>query len=65
MDTPSSGIHLSGCFETWGIDATQDIELARLEFDGLTVPQIKKILQGIPSAFKAKLEVVYKEGGEQ
>ena len=63
-DTPSSGINLIGCFETWGIDSSQDIEVARLEFDGLTVQQIKKILQAIPSAFKAKLEIEYKEDSE-
>ena len=64
-EAPLSGINLIGCFETWGIDSAQDIEFARLEFGELTVQQIKKILQSIPSAFRAKLEIVYKEGGEQ
>jgi hypothetical protein len=61
----ASGINLSGCFETWGIDASQKIEQACLEFSDLTAQQIKQILQRIPSTFKATLEISYKEGGEQ
>ncbi|MDR0466508.1 MAG: hypothetical protein LBH94_04030, partial [Deltaproteobacteria bacterium] len=64
-EAPLSGINLIGCFEAWGIDSTQDIKTTRLEFEGLTVQQVKKILQGIPSAHKARLEIEYREAGEQ
>ncbi|MDR3555654.1 MAG: hypothetical protein P4L55_12930 [Syntrophobacteraceae bacterium] len=61
---PATGINLSGSFESWGVSSGQAIEKARIEFSGLTVQQVKQILQRIPSAFKALLEVEYKEGGE-
>lgn len=62
-DEPAIGINLSGCFESWGVSPTQSIESARIEFSSLTVQQVKQILQRIPSAFKATLEITYKEGG--
>ncbi|MGC9196222.1 MAG: hypothetical protein ACP5IL_12320 [Syntrophobacteraceae bacterium] len=61
---PATGINLSGSFEAWGVSSSQSIEKATIEFTGLTVQQVKQILQRIPSAFKASLEVEYKEGGE-
>lgn len=61
----TTGINLSGCFETWGVPTGQTIETARVEFYGLTAQQIKQILQRIPSTFKATLEIAYKDGGEQ
>jgi hypothetical protein len=64
-DEPATGLNLSGSFETWGILSSQSIEKARIEFSGLTAQQVKQILQRIPSAFKATLEVEFKEGGEQ
>ena len=64
-DEPATGINLSGNIETWGIVSGQSIEKARIEFSGLTAQQIKQILQRIPSAFKATLEIEFKEGGEQ
>lgn len=64
-EEPSSGINLTGSFESWGVPSSQSIEKARIEFSGLTVQQVKQILQRIPSAFKASLEVEYKEGGEE
>jgi hypothetical protein len=62
---PATGIHLSGCFETWGVPTDQTIDSARIAFSGLTAQQIKQILQRIPSTFKATLEITYKDGGEQ
>jgi len=63
-EEPATGINLSGSFEAWGVSSSQSIEKARIEFCGLTAQQIKQILQRIPSAFKASLEIEYKEGGE-
>ena len=63
-DEPATGINLSGCFESWGVSSSQTIETARIEFSGLTAQQIKQILQRIPSAFRATLEVDYKDGDE-
>jgi hypothetical protein len=65
IDQPTTGINLAGCFESWGVTSSQPIESARIEFNGLTVQQIKIILQRIPSTFKATLEIAYKEGGGQ
>ncbi|MCF8075075.1 MAG: ATP-binding protein [Desulfotignum sp.] len=62
-EQPATGINLSGCFEKWGVSTGQTIETARIEFSGLTAQQIKQILQRIPSAFKATLDVTYKNGG--
>lgn len=62
---PATGINLSGCFETWGISSNQSIEIARIEFSGLTAQQIKQILQRIPSTFKASLDITYKEGDQE
>ena len=59
---PVTGINLTGCFENWGISSGQTIENARIEFAGLTAQQIKRILQGIPSTFKATLDITYREG---
>lgn len=64
-EEPGTGINLSGNFETWGVASSQSIDKARIEFYGLTVQQVKQILQRIPSAFKASLEIEYKEGGEK
>ena len=58
------GINLAGYFETWGL-TTETIDSAKIEFSGLTPSQIKQILQRIPSAFKANLEITYKEGEDK
>lgn len=62
---PTTGINLSGCFETWRLPASQTIETARIEFFGLTAQQIKQILQRIPSTFRATLEIAYKDEEKQ
>ncbi|MDD4099137.1 MAG: hypothetical protein PHC30_10230, partial [Lentisphaeria bacterium] len=62
-DSPATCINLSGCFETWAVPTSQQIETARIEFSGLSAQQIKQILQRIPSTFKATLEITYTEGG--
>jgi len=64
-DAPANGINLSGYFESWGVSSSQTIDSARVEFSGLTAQQIKQILQRIPSAFSASLEITYKEGDDE
>jgi len=64
-DEPATGINLSGFFEKWGVLPSQTLDTARIEFGDLTAQQVKQILQRIPSTFKAKLEITYKEDGEQ
>lgn len=59
IDEPSTGINLSGSFEKWGIDGSQTIGSATIEFSELSAQQIKRILLAIPSAFKAKLSITY------
>jgi len=60
----STGVNLSGAFEKWGLPTHKQVTLARLEFQGLTVSQIKLLLTKIPSALKAILEVTYSEEDE-
>jgi hypothetical protein len=64
-DEPATGINLSGCFESWGVSSSQTIDSTQIEFSGLTAQQIKQILQRIPSAFSASLEISYKAGDEE
>lgn len=64
-EEPATGINLSGCFENWGVPASQTIETARISFSGLTAQQIKTILMKIPSTFKASLEIDYEIGEAQ
>src|SRR5690554_1440766 len=59
---PANGINLSGCFEAWGVPSTENIDTATIEFKGLTVQQVKQILQRIPSSFKGTLAVSWREG---
>jgi hypothetical protein len=61
---PTNGINLSGSFEKWGISSEKTLDSAKVEFQGLTVGQVKQILQRIPSAFKALLEVTFQDGDE-
>lgn len=60
----STGINLASSFEKWGLPADGQMQTARLEFEDLTVSQIKQILQRIPSSFKAILEVSFSEEAE-
>jgi hypothetical protein len=60
-DEPNTGINLSGCFERWNIPSEITLDNARIEFKDLTVQQVKQILQRIPSAFRASLEVTYSQ----
>ncbi len=59
----NTGINLSGSFEKWGVPPDRKLETARIEFKGLTVQQLKQILQRIPAQFRASLEVNYIDKG--
>ncbi|MDR0374944.1 MAG: hypothetical protein LBH85_04395 [Treponema sp.] len=56
---PRSSINLIGQFESWGLSSDKTINKATLEFDGLSVFQIKQILQRIPIAYQAGLSISY------
>ena len=56
-----TGINLCGAFEQWGLDPSTTLARAKVEFHNLSVQQIKQILQRLPSAFKATMEVTYTE----
>ncbi len=49
---PQIGINLCGSFEQWGLDNSDTLRSAKIEFQGLSVQQIKQILQRLPSAFR-------------
>ena len=59
-----TGINLCGAFEQWGVDASTTLARAKIEFHNLSVQQVKQILQRLPSAFKATMEVTYTEDQE-
>jgi hypothetical protein len=56
---PNSSINLMGMFEQWKLSPEQPITKASIEFSGLTVQQIKSILQRIPSSFQAGMNIDY------
>ena len=55
-------LNLSGELENWGLAAADKIPLARLEFKGLTVKELKILLQKLPPTTRAILEVTILEG---
>lgn len=57
----ATGINLSGQFEKWGMAPSNQLTTAKLEFTNLTVQQLKQILQKLPPAYKAYLEISYLE----
>lgn len=61
---PRTGINLCGAFEQWGLDASTTLARTKIEFHNLSVQQIKQILQRLPSAFKATMEITYTEEQE-
>lgn len=62
---PNTTVNLIGSFEKWGIASHKTLKAARIEFNDLTVQQVKQILQRIPSAFKASMEIEYTEGEDE
>ncbi|MHB1421275.1 MAG: DUF499 domain-containing protein [Bacillota bacterium] len=55
-------LNLSGEFENWGLTAADKVSLAKLEFQGITVKEIKTLLQKLPPTTRAILEVTLPEG---
>ncbi len=65
-DEATTGINLTACFEKWGIDPSAVLDTTKIEFNNLTVQQVKQILTRLPSSLKASMEVTFtKEGGEE
>ncbi|MEI7636729.1 MAG: hypothetical protein WCJ37_05445, partial [Syntrophus sp. (in: bacteria)] len=58
----TTGINLSACFEKWGVDSSAVMNTTKIEFNNLTVLQVKQILTRLPSSIKASMEVTYNEG---
>ncbi|KYH32456.1 hypothetical protein MOMUL_10570 [Moorella mulderi DSM 14980] len=63
-EEPNTGINLCGYFEKWRLSAEHTLDKVKLEFQGLTVQQVKQILQRLPSFVRASLEVTYREEGK-
>lgn len=60
-EEPSIGINLAASFEKWSIPSGTLLDNAKVEFEGLTVQQLKQILQRLPSSVKASLEISFAE----
>lgn len=60
-DEPKTGINLSGFFEKWGMSTSARLTSAKIEFNNLSVQDLKQILQRIPPSFQAMLDVTYEE----
>jgi hypothetical protein len=60
-EEPATGINLSGYFERWGVSSGTTLSSAKIEFKDVSVQQVKQILQRLPSAFRASLEISYQE----
>ena len=54
-------ISLIGQLEQWGITPDKMLTLAKVEFTNLTAQQFRRILQEIPSAHRANLEVTFQQ----
>jgi hypothetical protein len=57
----SNTISLIGQLEAWGITPDQMLTSAKVEFSNLTAQQLRRILQQVPSAHRANLEVSYQQ----
>lgn len=60
---PKSGVNLSAEFDNWGLKAADRIPMAKIELNGLTVQELKILLQKLPPVVKAILEINL-SGGE-
>lgn len=58
---PTTVVNLLGFFEQQGMANDAALDSATLTFQGLSVQQVKQILQKIPSAQRAALSVTYKK----
>ena len=57
----SNTISLIGQLEQWGVTPDKMLTSAKVEFSNLTAQQLRRILQQIPSAHRANLEVSYQQ----
>ena len=57
----SNTISLIGQLEAWGITPDKTLTSAKVEFTNITAQQLRRILQQIPSAHRANLEVSYEQ----
>ncbi|MDD3269499.1 MAG: DUF499 domain-containing protein [Syntrophomonadaceae bacterium] len=57
-------LNLGGEFDVWGMESTRKIAQARLEFNGLTVQDIKQLLRRLPPTTRAVLEIKLPGGAE-
>ncbi|MDB6022250.1 MAG: hypothetical protein JWQ04_2107 [Pedosphaera sp.] len=60
-DSESNTISLIGQLELWGVTPDKMLTSAKVEFTNLTAQQLRRILQQIPSAHRANLEVSYQQ----
>ena len=56
-EEPNTGINLSGYFERWNVGSDVTVSKATIEFDNLSVQQLRQILQRLPSSMRASLEI--------
>lgn len=59
-----NGVTLSAEFDGWGLKANDVVPAVRLEFTGVKVAELKTLLQRLPPAIKANLEVDVPGGAE-
>lgn len=62
--TATTVINLIGSFEQWGVPSDTKLDSAKLSFVGLTVQEVKQLLQKLPSSIRANLEVTYRKEGQ-
>jgi len=55
----NTAINLSACFEKWDIDSSTVLDTTIIEFNDLTVQQVKQILTRLPSSLRASMEVIF------
>jgi len=60
-DTESNTITLIGKLEEWGITPDKTLTSANVRFTNLTAQQLRRILQQIPSAHRANLEITFEQ----
>jgi metal-sulfur cluster biosynthetic enzyme len=60
-DTESNTLTLIGKLVEWGITPEMTLTTAKVQFSNLTAQQLRRILQQIPSAHRANLEVTFNQ----
>jgi len=62
-EAATTSVNLMACLDKWGLASGKTLQSVRLQFEGMTVQQVKAVLQRLPSSAKASIEVTYEEGG--